>query len=114
MRFTDNVVTPRNRATYAAADFVERVLSESEELLRYRFSPVERGAQIETILEEECQKGEIDLEEIRVGSQRDGIPRVRSEIVQQLVRPIGMSLAEVVRLLGVFALAISKILGRSA
>ena len=43
-----------------------------------------------------------------------GIPRVRSEIAERLVKDLGMSLAEVARLLGVSTLAISKILCRIA
>jgi predicted transcriptional regulator len=40
------------------------------------------------------------------------IPRVRSEIAERLVKELGMSLAEVARLLGVSTLAVSKILHR--
>jgi REP element-mobilizing transposase RayT len=94
--------------------FVERVLSESAEPLRYRFNPVERGKRIETILREECQKGKIELEELRMGSRRGKIPRVRSEIAQQLIKELEISLAEVARLLGVSTSAISKILQRSS
>ena len=94
-------------------DFVERVLCDSEEPLRNRPSPLERSKRIETILREECQKGKIELGELRMGGRRGEIPRVRSEITQQLVKTLGMSLAEVARLLGVSTSAISKILQRS-
>ncbi len=94
-------------------DFVERVLCESGEPLRYKPTPLERSKRIEAILKEECQKGEIELEELRMGGRRGGIPRVRSEIAQRLVRELGMSLAEAARLLGVSTSAISKILGRN-
>jgi len=97
-----------------SGDFVERVLSESAEPLRYRFNPVERRKRIETILKEECQKGKIELEELRMGSRRGEIPRVRSDIAQQLIKELEISLAEVARLLGVSTSAISKILQRSS
>jgi len=96
-----------------AGDFVERVLRESEEPLRHRFSHAERSKRIETILKEECEKGKIELGELRMGSRRGEIPRVRSEISQQLVKTLGISLAEVARLLGVSTSAISKIMQRS-
>ena len=96
-----------------AGDFVERVLKESEEPLRHRFSHAERSKRIETILKEKCEKGKIELEELRMGSRRWEVSRVRSEIAQQLVRGLGVSLAEVARLLGVSTSAISKILQRS-
>jgi len=41
-------------------------------------------------------------------------PQVRSEIVERLVKELGMSLAEAVRLLGISTSAISKILHRIA
>ena len=51
-------------------------------------------------------------EGITQGSRRNSIPRVRSEITERLVKELGMSLAEVARLLGVSTSAISKILQR--
>jgi hypothetical protein len=94
-------------------DFVERVLSESKGPLRYRHSFVEGRERAETILKEECQKGNIELEELQMGSRRGRIPRVRSTIAQRLVKELGMSLAEMARLLGVSTSAISRIMQRS-
>jgi len=95
-------------------NFAERILSESEGPLRYRHSPVERRKKVETILKEECQKGNIELEELQMGSRRSMIPQVRSIIAQRLVKELGMSLAEVARLLGVSTSAICRIMERSA
>ena len=95
-------------------DFVERVLSESEESFRNRLMPGERSKRIRGILEEECQKGKIELEELRMGSRRGEIPQVRSETAQRLIKELGMSLAEVARLLGVSTSAISKIMEKRA
>lgn len=97
-----------------SGDFVERVLRESEERLGNRLSPVERSKRIEAIMRGQCQRGEIELEELRMGSRRGGIPQVRSEVAWQLVKELGMSLAEVARLLGVSTSAISRILQRAA
>jgi hypothetical protein len=94
-------------------DFVERVLKESDQSLRHRFSPVVRSKRVETILKEESQKGKIELEELQMGSRRGEIPRVRSEVAQRLIKELGMTLAEVARLLGVSTSAISKIMRRS-
>ena len=94
-------------------EFVERVLSESGQPLHRRFSHTERSNRIETVLKEECQKGKIELGELRMGSRRGEIPQVRSEIARQLVKTLGMSLAEVARLSGVSTSAISKILKRN-
>ncbi len=94
-------------------DFVEKVLSEAEDSLRHRFSPVGGRDRIETMIKEECEKRKIDLKELRMGSRRGEIPRVRSEIAQRLVGEVGIPLAEVARLLGVSTSAISKIMRRS-
>jgi REP element-mobilizing transposase RayT len=97
-----------------ARDFVERVLSESAGSLRYRHSLVERRKRGDTILKEECQKGNIEIEELQMGSRRSKIPQVRSIIAQRLVKELGMSLAEVARLLGVSTSAISRVMQRNA
>lgn len=95
-------------------EFVERVLSESEKPLRYGLKPAERSKRVETILKEECRRGEIELEELRMGSRRGEIPRVRSAAAGRLVKETGMGLAEAARLLGVSTSAISKIFQRMA
>jgi len=103
-----------NQRILGTGDFVEKVLSESERPLRYRYTSVERRKKVKTILNEECQKGNIELKELQMGSRRGRIPQVRSTIAQQLVRKLGMSLAEVARLLGVSTSAISRIMARSS
>ncbi len=95
-------------------DFVERLLSESAGSLRYQHSLLERRKRGETILKEECQKGNIGIEELQMGSRRSRIPQVRSIIAQRLVKELGMSLAEVARLLGVSTSAISRVMQRDA
>jgi putative transposase len=95
-------------------DFVEEVLSETEEPLQQRFGSVDGRKKIETILKEECEEGKIELKELRMGSRRGEIPRVRSGIAQRLVKELGIPLAEAARLLGVSTSAISKIMQRSA
>ena len=49
-----------------------------------------------------------------MGSRRGGIPWVRSEIAERLIKELGMPLAGVARLLGVSISAISKIIHRIA
>jgi hypothetical protein len=45
----------REERILGTGDFVERVLSESGEPLRYRSGPVEQSKRLETILKGECQ-----------------------------------------------------------
>jgi predicted HTH domain antitoxin len=113
LRKSEDKITGDQRIL-GTGDFVERVLSESGEPLRRRLSPAERSKRIRNILEEECQKGKIEIEELRMGSRRGEIPQVRSELAQRLIRELGVSLAEVARLSGVSTSAISKIMKRRA
>ena len=95
-------------------DFVEKVIKESGETLRYRVSSEERRKKMERILREECGKGKIGLEELGMGSRRGEIPGIRSRITERWVKELGIPLAEVARLLGVSTSAISKILQKIA
>jgi len=72
----------------------------------------ERSKKAELIVREECRNGKIALEELRMGSRRGKVPRVRSETAERLIKEIGMSLTEVARILGVSTSAISKIINR--
>lgn len=94
-------------------DFVERVLSESEGRMGDRHSLVERRKRMETILKQECQKGNTALEELQMGSRRSNVPYVRSAVAQRLVKELGMPLAEVARQLGVSTSAVCRIMERS-
>ncbi len=68
---------------------------------------------IEALLEEESLKEGVELEELRLGSRRGKIPRVRSECARRLAKELGMPLAELGRILGVSTSAISKMLSRT-
>jgi len=95
-------------------DFVERVLNESSQPLGHRISAGELSKRGEVIVKGECRRGKIAFEELRRGSRRGEIPRVRSEIAERLIKELGMSLAGVARLLGVSTSAVSKMLQRIA
>jgi putative transposase len=47
-----------------------------------------------------------------MGSRRGQIPEVRAEIVEELVKKLGVPLAEIARVVGISTSAVSKILGR--
>jgi putative transposase len=94
-------------------EFVERVLKDSGQPMGRRISVGERSKRVEIIVKEECRSGKIGFEELRMGSRRGEIPRVRSEIAERLIEELGMSLAGAARLLGVSTSAISKILRRT-
>jgi putative transposase len=54
----------------------------------------------------------VDIDELRGGSRRGGIPALRVRLATELVAEHGLTLAETARQLGVSTSAISKILMR--
>ena len=61
-------------------------------------------------MDEECQKGEVEAEQLRMGNRRGKIPTVRSETAKRLVKELGMSLAEAAHLLVVSTSSICRIM----
>jgi len=64
------------------------------------------------LIREVSEKEGINLKEMQSGSRRGKIPKIRSDLVYQLITEYGMTLAEMGRQLGVSTSAISKILKR--
>jgi putative transposase len=77
-------------------------------------SPVERRSKIDQIVKEKCVSERISEEELRSGSRRKQISKVRMEIAEQVVEGFGVPLAETARALGVSTSAISKMFRRRA
>jgi predicted HTH domain antitoxin len=93
-------------------DFVEQVLREGARWNPHPMRQKEWRRRIGKIIEERCLEKGVNVEEVRMGSRRGQIPEVRAEIVEELVRELGVSLAEVARVVGISTSAVSKILGR--
>ena len=62
--------------------------------------------------EGECRRKGISLEEMRNGSRRGTVSRLRAGLAERLVEELGAPLAEVAVELGVSTSAVSKILLR--
>jgi len=93
-------------------DFVQKVISEADERTKYQLGDNERRKKAQQLLEETCKKEDVNASELRMGSRRGRIARVRGEIAYQLVERYGFSLAEVARQLGVTTSAICKAICR--
>ena len=93
-------------------DFVQRVVREADERIKYQLGDNERGQKARQLIEQTCKNEEINPNELRMGSRRDRIARARSQIAYQLVEKYGFPLAEVARQLGVTTSAISKAISR--
>ena len=95
-----------------SGDFVERVYREADEKMKYQLPAIERGKKVEELIQEVCRREGINIKELRMGSRRGRISKVRSQLAHQLVEDYGLPLAEAARQLGVSTSAISKLLER--
>ncbi len=96
-----------------SGDFVERIYREADERIRYQIPSNELIQKVGQLIEEVCKKEGININELRMGSRRGNIPKVRKQLACQLVDRFGVSLAEAARQLGVSTSAISKALRRA-
>lgn len=95
-----------------SGDFVERVIREADERLKRQVQAGESREKVEQFIQGVCDRERINAKELRAGSRREHISRVRSRVAVELVENYGIPLAEVARELGVSTSAISKILTR--
>jgi putative transposase len=93
-------------------DFVDRVLREGARWSLHPMKQKEWRRRIREIIEHRCLEKGMDVEEVRMGSRRGQIPEVRAEIVEELVKKLGVPLAEIARAVGISTSGVSKILGR--
>jgi putative transposase len=95
-----------------SGDFVNQVVKEAGRALRYQFSGRERGERTERYIDELCRKERVNIEELRSGSRRPEVSRIRRQLAIDLVKTYGTPLAEIARHVGVSTSAISKLLSR--
>ena len=93
-------------------DFVDRVLREGARWSLHPMKQKEWRRRIRKIIDHRCLEKGMNVEEIRMGSRRGQIPEVRAEIVEELVKKLGVPLAEIARAVGISTSGVSKILGR--
>ena len=91
-------------------DFVERIVKEADNSLKYQFPESERRQKVEEFIQEVCREENINIKELRAGSRRRRISLLRSQIASKLLEVYGIPLAEIARQLGVSTSAISKAL----
>ena len=93
--------------------FVERILEEADEKIKYQLSIDERRIQAEKAIMEMCRKEGVKVEELRGGSRSGRLSGIRSRLAMDSMEKIGLPLAEAGRRLGVSTSAISKIMMRN-
>jgi REP element-mobilizing transposase RayT len=96
-----------------SGEFVERIIKEAETQIKYQLPLLEHHRKIDEFITQICQDENVSVEELKGGSRRKEISRVRARIAIGLVKTQGVALAEVARQLGVSTTAISKIIKRA-
>lgn len=112
--------SPRKREEREAADdrilgsgeFVERVLKEADMRMERQAGLKRIRRQVERVTVERCKKNGVSVTELRSGSRRGMIPRVRAEITRRLVEDYGFAMAEAARQVGISISGVSKLLSR--
>ncbi|MBL7174089.1 MAG: transposase [Desulfobacteraceae bacterium] len=95
-----------------SGEFVEKLIEEADERMKYKYSGDTQRKLAVKLIREVSEKEGINLKEMQSGSRRGKIPKIRSDLVYQLITEYGATLAETGRQLGVSTSAISKILKR--
>jgi REP element-mobilizing transposase RayT len=95
------------------SEFVESVINEAENKLKYQFPPDEHDKDVEELIKKICKDQNIRVEELIGGSRLKIVSQTRRIIALKLVKKYGVPSAEVARKLGVTTSAISKLLRRS-
>jgi len=113
--------SPRKREGREAADdrilgsreFVERVLKEADARMARQAGLKKIKRLAERVVVESCKKRGLSVTELRGGSRRGIMPRVRAEIARRLVEDYGVTMAEAARQVGISISGVSKLLSRS-
>jgi REP element-mobilizing transposase RayT len=113
--------SPRKREEREAADdrilgsgeFVERVLKEADVRIARQAGLKRIKRQVERVVVESCKKSGVSVTELRSGSRRGTLPRVRADITRRLVEDYGVAMAEAARQVGISISGVSKLLSRS-
>jgi REP element-mobilizing transposase RayT len=95
------------------SDFAERLINEADDYSKLQFFPEQRRKRAQEIISKMCEGERVPVEELRRGSRRRVVSRLRCRIAIALVVEEGLSMAETARLLGVTTPAISSAIRKS-
>lgn len=94
-------------------EFVERIISEADNHIKEQITTNKHKISANQRIFEVCNEEDISIEELKGGSRRGLLPRIRMRLAHELVKEYGLTLAETARQLGVTTSAISKIFIRN-
>ena len=93
-------------------EFVERVIKEAAGHAKYQLPVKEQHQKTLEIITKICKAAKVSIEELKSGSRRKEISRIRAQIAIELVITHGVSYAEAARHLGVSTSGIAKVIYR--
>ncbi len=101
-----------NHRILGSGAFVERIIKEAEANIKYQLPVKKDDQKLDEYIAQICESKNVSIQELKAGSRRQKVSRVRAQVATGLVKHHGISLAEVARRVGVSTSAISKILNR--
>jgi hypothetical protein len=96
-----------------SGEFFERIINETEVQIKYQLPAKDQHQKINELIVNVCKDEKVSIDELKAGSRRKELSKVRTRLAIGFVKTQGIALAEVARLLGVSAPAISKIIKRT-
>jgi REP element-mobilizing transposase RayT len=95
-----------------AGDFVEKILKEADNRFKTQLAVKTQRIKMHAMIKEACMREKINIWELRMGSSRRSVSRLRGNLACQLIDDLGIPLAEIARELGVSTSAVAKIIQR--
>jgi hypothetical protein len=108
----DNQRSLTDERVLGSGEFVEKIIKETDEKVKYQVYGAELKLKIQKVVEQICKKEGINRLELRTGSRRAKISAVRLQIAIQLLKEFGIPLAEIGRQVGITTSSVSKMLSR--
>ena len=93
-------------------NFVSKIRQVLVHEIKDRFPLAKLRKEVQKIIEVRCQQESVNIRQLRMGSRRPPIGKVRSDIAWKLANDLGVPSVEIGRELGISTSAVSKILQR--
>lgn len=91
-----------------SGEFVEKMIEEAEERQKLLFTGTNK--ELKELLEALCRREGISLSEVKGGSRRPVVSRIRKRIACEMIEGHGMPMAAIAREIGVTTSAVSKMM----
>ena len=108
----DNERPLTDERVLGSGEFVEKVIKEADEKIKYQVYGARLKVKIKEVIEKICEREGVSINEVTSGSRRGRICEIRSRIVICLVKELGIPLAEIGRQLGITTSSVSKIVSK--